>query len=46
MSSTPKDDLVDDILALANKLFRQLLPTIPKDILTLDITMPQTKIIL
>jgi DNA-binding MarR family transcriptional regulator len=45
--ATPdKDGLVDDILALADKLFRELLPTVPKDLLTLDITMPQTKILL
>lgn len=41
-----KDGLVEDILTLADKLFRQLFPTVPKDLLTLDITMPQTKIIL
>jgi len=41
-----KDGLVDNILALADRLFRELLPTVPKDLLTLDITMPQTKILL
>ena len=41
-----KDGLVDDILALADRLFRELLPTVPKDLLTLDVTMPQIKILL
>ena len=41
-----KDNLVEEILTLGDKLFRQLLPTVPKDLLTLDITMPQTKIML
>jgi len=41
-----KDSLVENILTLLDKLIRQLLPTVPKDLLTLDITMPQTKIML
>jgi len=41
-----KDKLAEEILTLGDKLFRQLLPTVPKDLLTLDITMPQTKIML
>jgi len=45
-AASDKDGLVDDILALADRLFRELLPTVPKDLLTLDITMPQTKILL
>ena len=46
---TTKDDkhkLVAEILSLADRLFRQLLPTVPQDILSLDITMPQLKILL
>ncbi len=46
MTESQKDSLVDDILALADRLFRELLPTVPKDLLTLDVTMPQTKILL
>lgn len=46
MSSVYKDKLVDDILTLADKLFRQLFPSVPKEILTLDVTMPQMKIML
>ena len=47
MSTAPnKESLVENILTLADTLFRQLLPTVPKNLLTLDITMPQTKIML
>ena len=41
-----KDSLVENVLTLVDKLVRQLLPTALKDLLTLDITMPQTKIML
>ena len=41
-----KDIPVENILTLADKLFRQLLPTVPKDLLTLEVTMPQLKIML
>ena len=41
-----KDGLVDGILELADGLFRELLPTVPRDLLTLDVTMPQIKILL
>lgn len=46
MASVTKEKLVEDILSLADQLFRQLLPTVPKDLLTLDATMPQLKIML
>jgi DNA-binding MarR family transcriptional regulator len=47
MSAAPaKDRLIEDILTLADSLFRQLLPTVPKDLLALDISMPQAKILL
>ena len=38
-----KDNLVEEILTLADKLFRQLLPTVPEELLSLDVTMPQLK---
>ncbi len=41
-----KDVLINDILTRADRLFRELLPTVPKDLLALDVTMPQTKILL
>lgn len=46
VTESNKDNQVDGILALADRLFRQLLPTIPRDLLSLDITVPQTKIML
>jgi DNA-binding MarR family transcriptional regulator len=46
MALKTKVNLVEDILSLADQLFRQLLPTVPKDLLTLDVTMPQLKIML
>jgi DNA-binding MarR family transcriptional regulator len=44
-AESDKERLVDGILALADKLFRELLPTVPRDLLSLDITMPQMKIL-
>lgn len=41
-----KEQMVEGILGLADGLFRKLLPTVPRDLLTLDVTMPQTKILL
>ncbi len=38
--------LVEGILSLADRLFRVLLPTIPREVLELDITAPQIKIML
>jgi DNA-binding MarR family transcriptional regulator len=46
MALVTKNQLVEDILALADQLFRQLLPTVPKELLTIDVTMPQLKIML
>lgn len=41
-----KQELIESILTLADNLFRQLLPTVPKELLTLDISMSQLKIML
>ncbi|MBN1152661.1 MAG: MarR family transcriptional regulator [Dehalococcoidia bacterium] len=41
-----RENLVEGILGLADGLFRKLLPTVPRDLLTLDVTMPQIKILL
>jgi len=41
-----KDTLVEEILTLADKLFRQLLPTVPEELLSLDVTMPQLKMMM
>jgi DNA-binding MarR family transcriptional regulator len=46
MPSTPKKNLIEDILKLGDHLFRQLLPSVPQDLTSLDVTMPQAKIML
>jgi DNA-binding MarR family transcriptional regulator len=46
MSNSDSQTLVDDILLQADRLFRALLPTVPDELLTLDVTMPQLKILL
>ncbi len=46
VAESDRDRLVEGILSLADRLFRQLLPTVPRDLLSLDITMPQLKILL
>ncbi len=39
------DELIDEALSLTDKLFGQLLPTVPKAVLSLDISMRQLKIL-
>ena len=46
MNNHDSSILVDDILSLADRLFRALLPTVPHELLTLDVTMPQMKVML
>lgn len=46
MSSDHKEILVDNILTTADKLFRTMLPTVPEALLSMDVTMPQLKIML
>lgn len=41
-----KERLVEGILQLADKLFRKLFPTVPAELLSMDITLPQFKIML
>lgn len=41
-----RDTQVEQILGLTDKLFGALLPTVPKEVLELDVTMPQLKILL
>ncbi len=45
-ATTDKEILVDTILTCADRIFRQMLPSVPRDLLSLDITMPQLKILL
>jgi DNA-binding MarR family transcriptional regulator len=46
MNKPSRQKIIEDILKLADKLFRQLLPAVPREILELDITMPQLKIMI
>ena len=43
---TQKKDLVEHILQLGDKAFRELIPILPKEWLQLDLTMPQLKVVL
>jgi len=45
MAKTDRQVLMDRILKLGDNLFRQLLPAVPEELLNLDITMPQLKIL-
>ncbi|HSW58601.1 MAG TPA: MarR family transcriptional regulator [Dehalococcoidales bacterium] len=46
MNSANPEQLVNEILGTADRLFRLLLPAVPDEILTMDITMAQMKIML
>jgi DNA-binding MarR family transcriptional regulator len=46
MSNPNSNVLVEDILSLADRLFRALLPSVPDELMALDVTMPQMKIML
>jgi len=46
VAANHKEELIQSILTLADNLFRQLLPTVPKELLTLDISMSQLKVML
>ena len=41
-----KDELVESTLHLTDKAFRDLFPILPKEWLSLDLTMPQLKVVL
>jgi DNA-binding MarR family transcriptional regulator len=45
VSEPNQPELVENILKLSDRLFRKLLPTVPKELLDLDITMPQLKLL-
>lgn len=46
MTEKSRQEKIDGLLKLAEQLFRELLPTVPKEFLEIDITMPQLKTIL
>ena len=45
-SEQRQDTQVEYVLDLANRVFRELLPIIPKEVLQFDLTMPQLKVVL
>lgn len=46
MTAKPNDELVEHVLDVANRVFRELLPIIPTEVLRFDLTMPQLKVVL
>lgn len=46
MSKQSRQQNIEVLLKLAEQLFRELLPTVPREILEMDITMPQLKTLL
>ena len=45
MAKVSREEIAEGILKLADRLFRVLLPTVPREILQIDVTMPQLKIL-
>jgi len=45
MTKANRQELIDGSLKLGDALFRELLPAVPDELLNLDITMPQLKIL-
>jgi DNA-binding MarR family transcriptional regulator len=45
MNVPNKAELVEGILKLSDRLFRKLLPTVPRQLVEIDVTMPQLKIL-
>ena len=43
MPKASREELVEAILKSANNLFRVMLPTLPREVLVMDFTMPQLK---
>lgn len=46
MARKPRQEQIESLLKLAEQLFRQLLPKVPKEWLEMDVTMPQLKTIM
>src|SRR4030042_6208150 len=46
MARKPRQEQIEGLLKLAEQLFRQLLPKVPKEWLEMDVTMPQLKTIM
>ena len=41
-----REELIERTLQLSDRVFRELLPIVPKEVLELDLTMPQLKVVL
>jgi DNA-binding MarR family transcriptional regulator len=46
MPDKPNEQLVEHVLNVADRVFRELLPIIPTEVLQFDLTMPQLKVVL
>jgi len=46
MPRKPNEELVEHVLNVADRVFRELLPIIPTEVLQFDLTMPQLKVVL
>jgi DNA-binding MarR family transcriptional regulator len=46
MAKLSREETIETILKLADRLFRKLLPTVPRELLQIDVTMSQMKIML
>ena len=46
MKENQNEELIDHILQLSDRVFRDLLPIVPREVLELDLTMPQMKTVL
>jgi len=46
MNKSQKEELIESILQISDRVFRELLPIVPKELLELDLTMPQLKVVL
>jgi DNA-binding MarR family transcriptional regulator len=44
MAKPGRDEIIEGILKLSDRLFRVLLPTVPQELLQIDVTMSQIKI--
>ena len=46
MAESQREELIENILQTSDRVFRELLPIVPKEVLEMDITMPQLKVVL
>jgi len=46
MAELKREELIESILQFSDRLFKELLPIVPKEILDIDLTTPQLKVVL